>query len=360
MAKDPKKIYVIALKYSLKFYMPIHTKVLSKFLLTEEVPIELIIPEFNRRSLKTLFFDFFYIFKWLIRSKPYCVVTVGPKVGFLFSILSFVFNIKQIHWFTGQQWALNKIKYLSPSFISDFTINLLAYKTMTDSKEQAFFLKKNFFIRDILFESNGSINCVSKKLHLIGQKRIEKINSSGFKLDYPIKVGFLGRICVEKGLDIINQLADDKTLNRKFKFIIRGPSDLLISQRKNNNMAKTINLESSNLDYKEGFIENSEFFNLIDIFILPSKREGFGSVALEAQACGVPIICSDIYGLYSSVIDGYGGIHCRNISDYKTALEFIIDEKNYKKFCNNAYSFSQEFSEENFSYNLSKLYKKII
>ena len=58
----------------------------------------------------------------------------------------------------------------------------------------------------ILFDDLGSINYVSKDLLSIGRERTKKINSPNFKYEYPIKVGFLGRICLEKGLIIIKKL----------------------------------------------------------------------------------------------------------------------------------------------------------
>lgn len=44
-----------------------------------------------------------------------------------------------------------------------------------------------------------------------------------------------------------------------------------------------------------------------DIFVMPSLAEGFGLAALEAMACGTPVIASDVGGLSSFVIDGKNG-----------------------------------------------------
>ena len=48
--------------------------------------------------------------------------------------------------------------------------------------------------------------------------------------------------------------------------------------------------------------------NASDIFCLPSYREGFGSVVLDAAACGVPSVVSRIYGLVDSVVDSQTGL----------------------------------------------------
>ncbi len=44
-----------------------------------------------------------------------------------------------------------------------------------------------------------------------------------------------------------------------------------------------------------------------DVVLVPSRSESFGLVALEAQACGVPVVASDVGGLRHLVADGEGG-----------------------------------------------------
>jgi glycosyltransferase involved in cell wall biosynthesis len=45
-----------------------------------------------------------------------------------------------------------------------------------------------------------------------------------------------------------------------------------------------------------------------DVFVLPSYREGFGSVIIEAAACGLPAVASRIYGLTDAVEEGVTGM----------------------------------------------------
>lgn len=56
-----------------------------------------------------------------------------------------------------------------------------------------------------------------------------------------------------------------------------------------------------------GFIDEAEladYFLLADLFILPSKKEGFGIVFIEALACGLPVICGNADGSIDAIRNG--------------------------------------------------------
>ncbi|WP_184544947.1 glycosyltransferase family 4 protein [Mucilaginibacter sp. FT3.2] len=66
-----------------------------------------------------------------------------------------------------------------------------------------------------------------------------------------------------------------------------------------------------------GFIEEDELsdhFLLADMFVLPSKKEGFGIVFIEALACGLPVICGNADGSIDAIRNGELG-HAINVDD---------------------------------------------
>jgi len=50
-----------------------------------------------------------------------------------------------------------------------------------------------------------------------------------------------------------------------------------------------------------------EFLNQMDVKVLPSKKEAFGVALIEAMACGLPVIASDISGPQQIIEDGISG-----------------------------------------------------
>jgi N-acetyl-alpha-D-glucosaminyl L-malate synthase BshA len=83
-----------------------------------------------------------------------------------------------------------------------------------------------------------------------------------------------------------------------------------------------------------------------DLFLLPSKTESFGLVALEAMACGVPVISSNAGGLPEVNINGFSG-YLSPVGDVKAmaknALKILKNEDMLIEFKKNAFAAAQKF-----------------
>lgn len=84
-----------------------------------------------------------------------------------------------------------------------------------------------------------------------------------------------------------------------------------------------------------------ELLNCADLFLIPSQSESFGLSALEAMACGVPVISSSVGGLPELVVHNQNGF-IAEIGDIdriaKYAVDLLTNEKKYNLFSDNARS----------------------
>ena len=70
----------------------------------------------------------------------------------------------------------------------------------------------------------------------------------------------------------------------------------------------------------------STWYRAADVVVVPSRSESFGLVALEAAACGVPVVAANVGGLRTLVEHGRTGylVDTRRPSDYAAAVERIL------------------------------------
>ena len=72
-------------------------------------------------------------------------------------------------------------------------------------------------------------------------------------------------------------------------------------------------------------------FRAADVAVVPSHNESFGLVALEAQACGTPVVASAVGGLMTAVDDGVSGVlvEGRDPADYAAAIRRVLASRTF-------------------------------
>jgi len=141
-------------------------------------------------------------------------------------------------------------------------------------------------------------------------------------------VAFVGRIQPLKGIDVaVKAIA---RLDGVRLLVVGGPSGPA-------GESELLHLESMAASLAPGRVsflpprphrDIACVYRAADAVIVPSRSESFGLVAVEAQACGTPVVASRVGGLAYAVADGHSGylIAGHDPADYAAALRSILDD----------------------------------
>ncbi len=123
---------------------------------------------------------------------------------------------------------------------------------------------------------------------------------------------------------VIRAIAEIKNSNIYYMICGAGPKEEYLRR-----LVKDLNLEGQIklLGYRRDIVE---LLKISDVFVFPSFREGLSVALMEAMACGLPVICSDIRGNRDLVINEKGGylVSPGNIASFSKAILKIYENTN--------------------------------
>lgn len=106
-----------------------------------------------------------------------------------------------------------------------------------------------------------------------------------------------------------------------------------------------------------------ELLAISDLFLIPSENESFGLAALEAMACEVPVISSNIGGLPEVIQHGQNG-YLFDVGDVTSmanhAVDLLSDEERHQKFRAKAKQRANDFNIENILPQYENYYQEVI
>lgn len=145
---------------------------------------------------------------------------------------------------------------------------------------------------------------------------IEKDVVNSYKAFYGIKrndfvMGFCGRLVKDKGIiELVEAFKSLKELypEKQIKLFIIGQNESRDSIPKE---TLTFLTQSKDVVFtgQISFSEIQKYYLLMDVLVLPTHREGFGMVAIEASAMEIPVIVSDFTGCAETIEENVTGLY---------------------------------------------------
>ena len=126
----------------------------------------------------------------------------------------------------------------------------------------------------------------------------------GLTPDLPV-VGFVGRLTHDKGLgDLEMALRSLHDAGMLIQLLLVGGIDDQSGAEALERL-RAIGMPVISTGHVE---KTAVYYQLMDVFCLPSFREGFSTVVLEASCSGIPVVVSDATGVVDAVRDGITGL----------------------------------------------------
>jgi len=244
----------------------------------------------------------------LFRGQRFALVhSVTPKAGLLSMVAAWLARVPvRLHTFTGQVWATRRGPMRSLLRAMDRIVAGLATGVLVDSRSQREFLIANAVVSAsksrVLGE--GSICGVDERFRPDSTAR-DRVRSALRVPRDAVLFLYLGRLARDKGvIDLAVAFAAVAKRHASAHLLVAGPDEEGLVRQIEELLAGCLG-RFRRVDFTE---RPEECMAAADVFCLPSYREGFGQVAVEASAAELPVIASRIYGVTDSVIEGETGL----------------------------------------------------
>lgn len=271
---------------------------------------------------------------FLFRRERFDIVhSTNPKAGLIAAVAGLFAGVPvRLHTFTGQPWVNLHGPVRWGARLADSLIGRLNTQCYADSESQRQFLIEQGVISPdrVSVIGAGSIAGVDLERFNVARFSVQERAHMRVKLGIPVGVPvllFVGRITADKGVrELLLAFHELKQTGSHAHLVFVGPFDLERSTGKEITRSAIDAIPHTHI---VGYSEQPEIYMAIaDILCLPSYREGFGTVVIEAAAMAVPTVGTNIYGLSDAVVNGGTGILVppRDSTALRRALSGLLDD----------------------------------
>lgn len=283
---------------------------LDEYLTPLGLPVtELYVPLERKISLWNDLLALFILSRLFWRERFEIVVTIVPKAGLLGMLAAWLTRVpRRVHIFQGEVWASRRgpLRWLLKT-IDGLTARFATHVLVVSASELAF------------LENEGVVPIGKAKV--LGPGSICGVDTERFKADpiarahvrqkfeipeRAIVCVFLGRLTFDKGLvELVKAFVLIASRQTDLWLLLAGPDEEKMRIR----LRELVPDEMNQRMLFSEFTQNPEqILAASDFLCLPSHREGFGMVIIEAAALGVPSIGTRIHGVTDAIEDGQTGL----------------------------------------------------
>lgn len=292
------------------------------------------------------------LYQYIRREKFDIVITHSPKGGLIGMLAAYLAQVPTRVFFRHglvfeTVTGLKKHLLINIERLIGFCANSIVNVSPSISK-----------ISDQLHLNRSSKNVLLGKGTCNGIDTVRFAPRAGYKNPEITTVGFVGRLSKDKG--IVELIEAWKMLSHEYgsiRLLLVGPVDerdplptATLDQIKKNPSIK----------YVGGVSDTALYYNEMDVFVLPSYREGFPTVTLEASASGLPIVTTKVTGCIDSIIENFTGLFAENTAQsLYEKIKFYIDHSEIaREHGENGIQFVRDNFSENFIY--TEIEKKLL
>jgi glycosyltransferase involved in cell wall biosynthesis len=253
-----------------------------------------------------------------------------PKAGLLCALAGLASRTPlRLHTYTGQPWVeLQGVSRWVPRQ-ADRLIAGLDTHLYADSHSQRAFLVDEGIVRADRISVIGHGSIAGVELARFDRARwVDAGRAIRARLQIPPEscvIAFVGRLTRDKG--ICELVAAFERVSRR-----PGRVDLLLVGPEEPERAPLPAHVAAAIGSNAGIhavgysAEPERYLAAADLFCLPSYREGFGSVVIEAGAMGLPSVATRVTGLQDTVVDGETGVlvPAKDVDALVAALERLV------------------------------------
>ena len=274
----------------------------------------------------------FFLIKALLKYRPDIIHSYTPKAGMVCAISGYLCRIPiRIHTFTGLIFPYKKpfMQFILAT-IDSLICKLITHIIAEGQGVKKLLLENNITNKAIHIIGNGNIAGVDTK-YFNPEKFKHDIRIQNLKKDLNINEGsttfiFIGRMNQDKGLiELLN--AFNNIRNKNISLILVGECESSSFELRVRHLVKKSIININWVDWQEDI---RPYLSISSCFILPSYREGFPNVLLQAGAMGLPAIVTDVPGSNEIIVENYNGWICdsKSINELETLITRVSSMSN--------------------------------